>query len=136
MLKTLTTHIGTATLLEHNLIEVTIHTGVELDRSKLFEGYEKLSEMAGGAFAILVNRTATDYSLTFDAMEAIASHPGVLAQALLIPPYNPHKHMIAEMLVNFPRHSKVPVEYFTNRKLALDWLRAHRESHYANIAQG
>jgi hypothetical protein len=125
MLQSRSTDIGTGTQIEKNIIEVYIHTGIELDKGKLLQGYAALAELAGGGkFALLVDRTRSDYSITFDALLESGNHPDLVAQALLVPAYNQHKKMIADTTVEFPRKSSTPIQVFTNRITALGWLRA------------
>jgi hypothetical protein len=127
MLQSRTTDVGTGRQIEEHIVEVYIHTGIELDRIKLLQGYTQLAELAGGKYALLVDRTRSDYSVTFDALLEGGNHPDIIAQALLIPPYNQHKKMIAETIVSFPRKSSTPIEIFSERTRALTWLRTQRD---------
>jgi len=125
-MRTLTTDVGTGKLLEAGLLEVAIHSGIELNREKLLQGYEQLAELSGGPYALLVDRTQNDYSVSYDAMIEGGNHPSVLAQAILVPPYNQHKKMIAETILAFPRKSSTPIEIFSDRNMAINWLRDQR----------
>lgn len=125
-MRTLTTAVGTGKVLEEGLLEVCIHSGIELNREKLLQGYGLLADLAGGPYALLVDRTNTDYSVTYDAMIDSGNHPAVFAQALLVPPYNQHKKMIAETIIQFPRKSATPIEIFSDRNMAIHWLREQR----------
>lgn len=121
---TKTTDVGSATLLENGLLSVFIHTGIELTREKLLQGYEELAEFAGRRYCLLVDRTQSDYSLTYEAMVEGGNHPYVIAQAILLPPYNTHKKMIADTILAFPRKRDIPMRIFTDRNEAIDWLRS------------
>lgn len=125
ILRTRTTDIGTATLIEPMLIEVRIHTGVVLDRQMLLQGYARMEELASGKFALLVDRTKTDYSVTYDAIVEGGNHPAMLAQAMLIPPNNPNKKVIVDTILDYPRKGTIPIQAFTDREAALEWLRSH-----------
>ncbi|MBD3669425.1 MAG: hypothetical protein HUJ29_01530 [Gammaproteobacteria bacterium] len=125
---TLHTEVGTATLLDDQIIEVTIHSGIELNKEMMLNGFRQLSELAGGRYALLVDRTTSDYSMSFEAMQLNASDPNLLAQALLIPAYNSHKQMLAELSINLSQRHDIPFEVFSDRRLALDWLGAHRDT--------
>lgn len=125
-LRSKTTEVGTASVLEEGLLEVIIHSGIELNSEKLLHGYQQLAELSGGPYTLLVDRTQSDYSVSYDAMIEGGNHPSVLAQVLLVPPYNQHKKMIAETILAFPRKSSTPIEIFSDRNKAIDWLREQR----------
>jgi hypothetical protein len=129
MLESTSTSVGVGTLLEECIVEVVIHSGVALDRESMRQGYQQLAALAGGKFALLVDRTQTDYTLSRDALAESGNHPDLLAQALLILPYNVQSEAAANMIVSFPRENELPVEFFSDRESALYWLRAHRD-HY------
>jgi hypothetical protein len=129
MLETISTPFGIGTVIEEHILEVVVHSGIELNRDIMLNGYSTLAELAGGKFVLLVDRTQSNYSLTLDALKESGNHPDLLAQALLIPPYNENGELAADMIVNFPRKNTLPVEFFSDRESALYWLRSHRD-HY------
>jgi hypothetical protein len=122
MILTKTTDVGTATVIGDRILEVRIHSGIELSRETLLQGYQQLADLAGGHYALLVDRTQTDYSVGYDAMVEGANHPSLVAQALLIPPYNQHKKLIAETILDYPRKSSNPIRIFSDRNQAITWL--------------
>jgi len=125
-LQSKTTDVGSGKVLEEGILEVYIHSGIELNRDKLIQGYRELAVLAGGAYALLVDRTQSDYSVSYDAMVEGGNHPLIIAQAMLIPPYNQHKKMVVETILDIPRKVSTPIKIFTDRNKAIHWLREQR----------
>lgn len=101
---------------------IEIDEGVNLDADmarELVELTEK--ELGDRPFALLSNRIHS-YSLSFDAMSALANLPNLIALAIVI--YSNKSQLLVETQNFFiSTMKKRPVKIFTEMEEAIDWLK-------------
>lgn len=101
---------------------IEIDEGVNLDADMardLVELTEK--ELGDRPFALLSNRVHS-YSLSFDAMSALANLPNLIALAIVI--YSNKSQLLVETQNFFiSTMKKRPVKIFTEMEEAIDWLK-------------
>lgn len=101
---------------------IEIDEGVNLDADMardLVELTEK--ELGDRPFALLSNRIHS-YSLSFDAMSALANLPNLIALAIVI--YSNKSQLLVETQNFFiSTMKKRPVKIFTEMEEAIDWLK-------------
>jgi len=108
--------------LSDDIIEVIIDDGVEVGESEIRE-YHAFFDMLAHPVGVLVNR-ANHYSFSFDAQSKVAMHKNMLAVAVLV--LEPSMESMAAFDLSVMQY-KFPVELFTSRSEALDWLSCHTQ---------
>ena len=107
---------------EDDIAIIEIDEGVNLDADMardLVELTEK--ELGDRPFALLSNRIHS-YSLSFDAMSALANLPNLIALAIVI--YSNKSQLLVETQNFFiSTMKKRPVKIFTEMEEAIDWLK-------------
>ena len=113
------------TLFQHddNVVIIEINEGVEVDTGMAQELVDLSdSVLAGAPFALLSNRI-NSYSLSFEAMQTLATLPNMIALAIVT--YTEHSRLLIETQNFFiSTMRKNPVKTFTDIDAANKWLRS------------
>ena len=107
---------------EDDIAIIEIDEGVNLD-ADMAQDLGELTEKERGdrPFALLSNRIHS-YSLSFDAMSALANLPNLIALAIVI--YTSKSQLLIETQNFFiSTMKKRPVKIFTEMEEAIDWLK-------------
>ena len=104
-----------------NLLEVKVDAAVELTQQDVRSAHAWLTRMAEGKpVAVLVVKT-NQYSYTFDAMKGVLNHPLIFALAYHLAS-EAQRPSVETLLAVSENPRRFPVEVFTSRGEALDWL--------------
>lgn len=107
-----------------NLLEVKIEHEVELTLEDVAAIHERLEVLSGGKpVAALVQKT-NHYSYSFEAMRSILLHPLLFALAYTIAS-DAQRPAIGALLSVSASQRRYPIEVFTSRREALEWLQNH-----------
>ncbi len=129
---TLVDRYGELYLREPQMVEMCPRQGLELTPEDIDHAMTEGRRAAGGPYALLVNRK-NDYSLTLPASLKVGDDPNLIAFAYLV--HSDHSRAIAEYNVRMARRARCPMQVFTSRPAALEWLRQHIERWKAELAE-
>ena len=118
-MNTFTLSFGEITILKHNLAEVLINEGVELDEIMVVEYTEILNDNLDHPFFLIINKK-NSYSYTFSAQKTLANLEFVGAYAVVAP--NLGAVMSTETLVRIGGNPDINLQIFRTREDALEWL--------------
>lgn len=107
---------GTFEEIEPNVMEITIHEGVQMSEEYIELIEQGLLQKYDGAYALLVNRKNA-YSHGHESLARIAELKNVSAIAIVA--YSDSSVMAAKMHLLYSSN----VQIFTNKMSALNWLR-------------
>ena len=107
---------------DDNILVFEIEDGIEVDADMTTELYHRIDEIMSGPFGALSNRI-NSYSLTFEAMTAIAQYDNMAAIAIVI--HDAKSRMLVEaqnyLLLAL---KKKPIKIFMDTDSAINWLHA------------
>ena len=108
---------------DDNVVTIEINEGVEVDTDMAQELVDLSDSVLGGApFALLSNRI-NSYSLSFEAMQTLATLPNMIALAIVT--YTEHSKLLIETQNFFiSTIRKNPVKIFTDKDAAIEWLQS------------
>ena len=113
------------TLFQHddNVVTIEINEGVEVDTDMAQELVDLSASVYGDTpYALLSNRI-NSYSLSFEAMQALATLPNMIALAIVT--YTERSKLLIETQNFFiSTIRKKPVKTFTDKDTATEWLHA------------
>ena len=106
---------------DDDVVIIEINEGVEVDTDMAQELVDLSdSVLAGAPFALLSNRINA-YSLSFEAMQTLATLPNMVALAIVT--YTKHSKLLIETQNFFiSTMRKNPVKIFTDKDTAIEWL--------------
>ncbi len=106
---------------DDDVVIIEINEGVEVDTDMAQELVDLSdSVLAGAPFALLSNRINA-YSLSFEAMQTLATLPNMVALAIVT--YTKHSKLLIETQNFFiSTIRKNPVKTFTDKDTAIEWL--------------
>ena len=104
-----------------NLLEVKVDHEVELTQEDVAAIHARIDELFGAEpVAALVEKT-NHYSYSFEAMQRILLHPGLFALAYHLATTAQRPAVDALLMVTASKR-RYPIEVFTSRREALEWL--------------
>ena len=108
---------------DDDVVIIEINEGVEVDTDMAQELVDLSdSVLAGAPFALLSNRINA-YSLSFEAMQTLATLPNMVALAIVT--YTKHSRLLIETQNFFiSTIRKNPVKTFTDKDTAIEWLQS------------
>jgi phospholipid N-methyltransferase len=108
---------------DDDVVIIEINEGVEVDTDMAQELVDLSdSVLAGAPFALLSNRINA-YSLSFEAMQTLATLPNMVALAIVT--YTKHSKLLIETQNFFiSTIRKNPVKTFTDKDTAIEWLQS------------
>lgn len=119
---TLRTHqfsFGIVRILRHDLAEITVNEGADINIKMVDELHELLFSLFTNSFSLLINKIYS-YSTEFEAL----SHFGQLPIINKIAVFAPSKmaKFSADFAANIPSSMRLDIKVFSQREDALTWL--------------
>jgi hypothetical protein len=111
---------GEIIVLQEDIAEVIINSGVEMDLRMVEEYHVALLSLMKEKFSLLINKL-NSYSYTFEAQQHIATLPGINAMAVVS--YNMPAELATKALSSIPRGISWKIKIFSEREGGLNWLR-------------
>lgn len=111
--------LGSVYILRHNLAELVVREGVDVDIDMVEEFHKLLLSIFNGSFSLLINRV-NSYSTEFNALGEF----GALMQInkIGVVAYSRLAELDAEFMIAIPRSVELNIKIFSNRTHALEWL--------------
>jgi len=108
---------------DDNVVTIEINEGIEVDTDMAQELVDLSVSVYGDIpFALLSNRI-NSYSLSFEAMQTLATLPNLIALAIVT--YTKHSKLLIETQNFFiSTIRKKPVKTFTDKDTAMKWLQS------------
>lgn len=106
-------------ILQHDIAEVIINDGVEMDAAMVDQYHDFLLSHLTGRFSLLVNKVNA-YTYDFYAQIKLATLKEINAMAVVS--YNRMTSVVTESLALLPRDVKWNMIIFSDRDEALAWL--------------
>ena len=117
-------------LLCDDIAEVIINDGIEMDLAMVNEYHNFLLSHLTAPFSLLINKI-NSYSYNSEAIRKIASLKEINSMAVVS--YKNSTTITTQYLASFPREVEWNLEIFSNRDVALSWLKSRQhESNKAN----
>lgn len=110
---------GKIYLLSHQLAEVIVNDGVEMNMDMVNEYHDFLRQHLSAPFSLLINKL-NKYSYTFEAQQHLATLPEIKAMAVVA--YNHPTELATEILKDVPRKIEWNMKIFPEPDSALSWL--------------
>lgn len=104
--------------IEPNIMEITIHEGVQIGRLQIEQIEKGLLEKYDGEYSLLVNRKFS-YSHNHESLAKIAELKNAVAIAIVI--YSKSSEIAAKMHLLYSNN----IQIFDNPLSALNWLKSH-----------
>jgi len=111
---------GRVIILRHDIAEVIINEGVEMDGAMVERYHDCLLEHLQAPFSLLINKQNA-YSYDFNAQSNLATIPEINTMAVVT--YNRVSASTTETLINTPRKRKWNIQMFGDRDNAFSWLK-------------
>ena len=110
-------------ILQDDIAEVIINDGVEMDEQMVDEYHDFLIDHLVAPFSMLVNKI-NSYSYDFKAQMKLATIDQINAMAVVV--YNRRTEIATDSLAKFPRNKQWNLKMFSDRELALQWLKSQQ----------
>ncbi|MBL1276782.1 MAG: hypothetical protein COB30_011905 [Ectothiorhodospiraceae bacterium] len=101
---------------------IEINDGIEIDATMAAELIHIANKELGSSFGILSNRI-NSYSLSFDAMAALANHENLAAVAIVVPS-NKSRLLVDAQNFLISAIKKKPIKVFLDTTSATHWLKS------------
>ncbi len=117
------------TLLQHDIAEVIIKDGIEIDLVMVKQYHDFLLRYLTSPFSLLINKV-NSYTYTFEAQMEL----GTLAEinAMAVVSYSKASETTTQYLTTLPREIPWNLSMFPNREEALSWLSEQQEKLASN----
>ncbi len=107
---------------DDNIVLLEINDGIDVNAAMVAELTQLANENMDGPFGLLSNRI-NSYSLSFEAMKALAYYENLVAVAIITPSVKSHPLVEAQNALISTLSNK-PIEIFMEMDPALNWLYA------------
>lgn len=121
---TLGTHqfsFGKVRVLRHDLAEITVNEGADINIKMVDELHELLLSLFTNSFSLLINKV-NSYSTKFDALSRFGQLPVIDKIAVFAP--SKMAKFSADFAANIPSSMRLDIKVFSKREEALTWLDA------------
>ncbi len=121
---TLGTHqfsFGKVRVLRHDLAEITVNEGADINIKMVDELHELLLSLFTNSFSLLINKV-NSYSTKFDALSRFGQLPVIDKIAVFAP--SKMAKFSADFAANIPSSMRLDIKVFSKREDALTWLDA------------
>lgn len=108
---------------DDNILLFEFKDGIEVDADMAAELIRAADENMSGPFGILSNRI-NSYSLSFEAMAALAHYDNMVALAIVVPDAKSHVLVEAQNYL-ISALKKIPIKIFMDTDSAISWLHAN-----------